>query len=165
MRYSQIKPYDTTNGEGVRVSLWTQGCSVRCPHCFNEITWDFKGGIEFTEETANQIKDLLRDRQFVKRDFSVLGGEPLEKVNIKPLTKLLMEIKEEFPDVSIWIWTSHLFEEVCELDLMNYVDVMVDGRFEIVKRDKRLKWRGSSNQRVIDVPASLKKEKIVLYLN
>lgn len=164
MRYNQIKEYDTANGEGVRVTLWTQGCSVRCKNCFNKETWDFACGQEFTEETIQYIKKLLKDDKFVKRGFSILGGEPLELVNIPMLTKLLKEIKQDIPDVNIWMWTSKQFESVRELELIQFIDVLVDGKFEQDLYSPMLRFRGSSNQRVIDIKQSLEKGEIVLYL-
>ena len=163
MRYNQIKEYDTVNGIGIRVSLWTQGCSTRCENCFNKETWDFTCGQEFTEETIQYIKELLKDGKFVKRDFSVLGGEPLELVNIPMLSKLLKEIKQDLPHVSIWVWTSKLFEDVKHLELFQFVDVLIDGKFEQDLYSPKLKFRGSSNQRIIRVQESLTKGEIVLH--
>lgn len=164
MRYNQIKEYDVANGEGVRVSLWTQGCSTRCPNCFNKNTWDFNCGHEFTKETISYIKTLLANRTYTKRDFSVLGGEPLERVNLPMLTQLLKEIKEDLPDVNIWLWTSKSFEDVKELELMQFIDVLVDGKFEQELYSPLLRFRGSSNQRVIDIKKSLQTGQVELLM-
>lgn len=163
MRYNKIKEFDTTNGVGIRVTLWTQGCSKRCPNCFNKETWNFNSGYEMTEETINHIISLLSNRELVKRDFSVLGGEPLESVNIPLLTLMLQRIKTQLPDVKIWIWTSRHFEEVKNLDLIKYVDVLIDGEFIQDLYSPRLNFRGSSNQRIIDVQMSLAKNEIILH--
>jgi len=163
MRYNQIKEYDVANGEGVRISLWTQGCSTRCPNCFNKDTWDFNCGHEFTKETIEHVKSLLKDRTFVKRDLSILGGEPLEVVNIPMLTMLLREVKKEIADVSVWLWTSKSFEDVREMEMFKYIDVLIDGKFEQELYSPRLNFRGSSNQRIIKIQESLQENKIVLH--
>ena len=162
MRYNRIKEFDTTNGVGIRVSLWTQGCSKRCLNCFNKETWDFNNGHEMTVETINHIIDLLSDRHLIKRDFSVLGGEPLEKVNIPLLTELLQRIKNQLPDVNVWIWTSKQFNEIKNLELLKYIDVLIDGEFKTELYSPKLRFRGSSNQSIIDVKESLKQNKKIL---
>lgn len=163
MRYNRIKELDISNGTGVRVSLWVQGCSKRCPQCFNKETWDFNGGLPFTEDTINYILNLLKDKSFVKRDLSILGGEPLEPINIPLLTKLLKSVKKELPDVQIWLWSNKKYEEIITLELINYLDVLVDGEFVQELYSPKLNFRGSSNQRIIKVQESLTKGEVVLH--
>lgn len=154
MKYAEIKEFDVANGPGIRVSLWTQGCSHRCPNCFNKETWDFCKGKEFTYEQIEEIKNLLKSSP-IKKDFSILGGDPLEKPNLPMLEILLEELKTEFPTLNIWLWTGYTWDEIKHLDLMKYIDVVVDGKFIEELKDLRLKFRGSSNQRIIDVQKSL----------
>lgn len=163
MRYNRIKEFDTTNGTGIRISLWVQGCSRRCPHCFNKETWDFNSGKTFTQDTVDYIVNLLKDDSFIKRDLSILGGEPLELINIVPLTNLLKKVKSEFPSVEIWLWTNKLYEEVQSLELCQYLDVLIDGAFEQELYNPKLNFRGSSNQRIIDVQESLAKGEVVIH--
>jgi len=163
MRYNRIKEFDTTNGTGIRISLWVQGCSRRCPYCFNKETWDFNSGKAFTQDTVDYIVNLLKDDSFIKRDLSILGGEPLELINIVPLTNLLKKVKSEFPSVEIWLWTNKLYEEVQSLELCQYLDVLIDGAFEQELYNPKLNFRGSSNQRIIDVQESLKQKETILH--
>ena len=163
MRYNRIKEFDTTNGTGIRISLWVQGCSRRCPYCFNKETWDFNSGKTFTQDTVDYIVNLLKDDSFIKRDLSILGGEPLELINIVPLTNLLKKVKSELPSVEIWLWTNKLYEEVQSLELCQYLDVLIDGAFEQELYNPKLNFRGSSNQRIIDVQESLKQKETILH--
>jgi anaerobic ribonucleoside-triphosphate reductase activating protein len=167
MRYSAIKTCDLKNGSKLRVSLWLQGCKGYCGSiCHNKDTWDFNGGKEFTETEYNLIlKELKRGQQ-----LSISGGEPLESVNIEDLTQFLQNIKKELPIINIWLWTHFLWEEVKSLELMKYLDVLVDGMYkEELNCDFRItkiegdKWRGSSNQSIINVQESLKQDKIILW--
>lgn len=162
MRYNKIRKIDISNGPGVRVSIFFQGCSFHCKGCFNEETWDFKGGKEFTDDTIKEVLDLC-DKDQVK-GLSILGGEPMNPKNIDGTTKLAKAFKERFPDKTIWMWSGYTFEDyLSKQDVMKYIDVVVDGQFEIDKKDPRLHFKGSSNQRVIDVPKSLKRKKVILY--
>ncbi len=162
MRYNKIRKVDISNGPGVRVSIFFQGCAFHCKGCFNEETWDFNGGKEFTDDTIKEVLDLC-DKDHVK-GLSILGGEPMNPKNIEGTTKLAAAFKERYPNKTIWMWSGYTFEDyLSKQDVMKYIDVVVDGQFEIDKKDPRLRFKGSSNQRVIDVPKSLKKKKVVLY--
>ena len=162
MRYASIRRLDISNGEGLGVTLFTQGCPFHCKNCFNPETHDFDGGKEYTIDTKNAILSLINRAQ-IKR-FSILGGEPLIERNKKDMIDLCSSIKEIRPDIKIWVYTGNIFENVkddwYEL-LYNYVDVLVDGPYVDSKRDLRLKFRGSSNQRVIDVRKSIFEGKVV----
>ena len=161
MRYNKIRKMDISNGPGVRVSVFLQGCSFHCKSCFNSETWDFKGGKEFTDETIEEILDLCGKSHIT--GLSILGGEPMHPKNILGTIKLSKLFKEKYPKKDIWIWTGFLYENVCNKEIFNYIDVLVDGQFDEELYDPRLKWRGSSNQRVIDIKKSIKRKKIFLY--
>ena len=162
MRYNVIRKMDIANGEGVRVSVFMQGCSFHCKNCFNPETWDFDQGKEFTDEVINHILDLC-DFSHIK-GLSILGGEPMHPRNIEGTTKLAKCFKERFPNKTLWVWSGFLFDkDLKDKEVLKYVDVLVDGTFVNELHDPTLKWRGSSNQRVIDVQKSLKQNKIVLY--
>ena len=162
MRYASIRRLDISNGEGLGVTLFTQGCPFHCKNCFNPETHDFNGGKEYTIDTKNAIVSLINRAQ-IKR-FSILGGEPLIERNKKDMIDLCSSIKEIRPDIKIWVYTGNIFENVkddwYEL-LYNYVDVLVDGPYVDSKRDLRLKFRGSSNQRVIDVHKTYCEDKVI----
>ncbi len=161
MRYNKIRKMDISNGPGVRVSIFMQGCSFHCKNCFNPETWDFKSGTEFTDETIDKIIDLANN-DYIK-GLSILGGEPMHPNNIKGTTKLAKKFKEIYPDKTIWVWSGFLFDrDLKDKEVLNYIDVLVDGRYEDELHDFTLKWKGSSNQRVIDVKKTLKNNKIVL---
>lgn len=162
MRYNRIRKMDISNGPGIRVSIFMQGCAFHCEGCFNPETWDFKGGEEFTDETIETVLNLCKP-DYIK-GLSILGGEPMHHFNIGATTRLCKAFKERYPEKNIWVWSGFLFEEYLkDKEVLNYVDVLVDGQFEIANADPTLHFRGSSNQRLIDVPKSLKKGKVVLY--
>ena len=163
MRYNKVRKMDISDGPGVRVSVFLQGCSFHCKNCFNSSTWDFNGGKEFTDETINEILSLC-DRSYIC-GLSILGGEPMHPKNIKGTIKLAKAFKEKYPDKNIWSWSGFLMENICDKEIFNYLDVLVDGQFVEELRDPRLKWCGSSNQRVIDIKKTLKKGEVVLYSN
>lgn len=145
MRYAEIKTNDIANGEGVRVSLFLQGCHRHCKGCFNKSTWNPNGGKCFTGKEKRIIyRELERDEI---AGLSILGGEPLEQSG--GVTRLLQEIKEAFPEKDIWLWTGWTYENVKDSELFQYVDVVVDGEFIEELKDITLKFRGSSNQRII----------------
>lgn len=163
MRYTQIRKMDISNGKSIGVSLFTQGCPYHCKNCFNPETWDFDDGKEWTQETENLIIELLKP-DYIKR-LTILGGEPLIERNIEPLTALLRRVKATYPDKQIWLYTGGNFESESVRcgNLIEHCDVVVDGRYIDELKDITLKWKGSSNQRVIDVQKSLKEKKTVLY--
>ena len=162
MHYNKIRKMDISNGPGIRVSIFMQGCVFHCKNCFNPETWDFAGGEEFTDETINKVLELCASPHIV--GLSILGGEPMHPKNIDGTTKLAKAFKEKYPDKTLWIWSGFLFDkDLKDKEVLKYVDVLVDGQYKDELHDFRLKWRGSSNQRVIDVQKSLKKKDIVLY--
>ncbi len=160
MRYNLIRKMDISNGPGVRVSIFMQGCAFHCKNCFNSETWDFKGGKEFTDETIEKVLDLC-DKDQVK-GLSILGGEPMHPTNIDGTTKLAKAFKQRYPNKDVWTWSGFRFEDLKDKEALNYIDVLVDGTYKDELHDPTLKWRGSSNQRVIDVQKSKQKNEIVL---
>ncbi|MGN0442541.1 MAG: anaerobic ribonucleoside-triphosphate reductase activating protein [Acutalibacteraceae bacterium] len=170
MNYASIKPVDVANGTGVRVSLFVSGCTHRCKGCFNSEAWDFDYGNLYTEETQKYILSCL-DKTYI-RGLSLLGGEPFDPHNQDTLIKLLKEVKEKFPQKDIWCYTGYDFDkdlkgEFAEQnkstsELLSMIDILVDGEFVLALKNPSLKFRGSSNQRIIDVQASLKSGETVL---
>lgn len=161
MRYHNITKDDMLNGDGLRVVLWVAGCSHCCKECHNPITWDPNGGLEFDEAAKQEIYDELEKDYVSGITFS--GGDPLHYQNIREITKLAAEIRERYPEKTIWLYTGSTWEEVRDEEIMNYVDVLVDGEFKIDLFDPNLHWKGSANQKVINVPETLKTGKIVLH--
>ena len=162
MRYNKIRKMDISDGPGVRVSIFMQGCTFKCKNCFNPETHDFKGGTEFTDETIDKVLSLAKPDHI--KGLSVLGGEPMHPVNIDGTMKLVKAFKEKYPNKSVWVWSGFLYDDIMERNkkIFNYIDVLVDGQYDDSLHDPTLKWKGSSNQRVIDVQKSLKNKKIVL---
>ena len=168
MRYANIDNCEICNGEGVGISLFVQGCPIHCKDCFNQEAWDFNGGKEWTAETQEEFLNLA-DKSYITR-ISILGGEPLEEKNRKDVFRIIERVHNKVPDKNIWLWTSYTFEEILEQeiipkDILSMIDVIVDGPFVIDKRDLKLKYRGSSNQRIVDVKESLNQDKIILWEN
>lgn len=161
MRYHNITKDDMLNGDGLRVVLWTAGCSHCCKECQNPITWDPNGGLPFTQAEKEEIFAEL-DRDYVS-GITFSGGDPLHPANITGVTALAREIKDKYPHKTIWLYTGALWEEICGEEIVRYLDVCVDGEFVAAKKDVLLKWKGSSNQRVIDVPATLREGRVVLH--
>ncbi len=161
MRYNKIRKMDISNGPGVRVSIFFQGCEFHCKGCFNEDTWDFCGGKEFTDETIEKILELC-DKEYIV-GLSMLGGEPMHPTNIDGATRLAKAFKDKFPKKSLWSWTGFTYEGLKNKEIMNYLDVLVDGQFKAELFNPTLRWKGSSNQRVIDIKKTLKKNEIVLF--
>lgn len=161
MRYHNITKDDMLNGDGLRVVLWVSGCSHCCRECHNPITWDPNGGLLFDEAAKQEIfTELARD--YIS-GITFSGGDPLYYSNRLDVSKLIREIREKFPEKTIWLYTGFLWETIDSLEVMKDIDVLVDGEFEVEKKDAKLHWRGSSNQRVIDVPASRAAGKIILH--
>ena len=161
MKYAQIREIDITNGSGIGVALFTQGCPYHCKNCFNPETWDFNKGMVWTKETENKIIELLKP-EYITR-LTILGGEPLIERNIEPLTALLKRVKGIYPNKQVRLYTGGDFEVLEGLyeEIFQYIDILIDGRYIDDLRDYKLKWRGSSNQRIIDVQASLKSGNVV----
>lgn len=165
MNYAAIKSCDFANGPGVRVSLFVSGCTLNCHGCFNKNAQDFSYGQPFTKETEETIISLLNEAPYI-RGLSVLGGEPFEKRNIPDLISFLKSVRDAQPFLDIWIFSGHTFEEIVAtegVELLKLADVLVDGPFLIEAKDPTLRFRGSSNQRLIDVPKSLACGEVVLY--
>ena len=158
MNYAKIKPVDIANGEGVRVSLFVSGCSHHCNGCFNSELWNYDAGEEMTTETLGKLLELC-SKSYVS-GLSLLGGEPLDPKNILVLQYTCRFIKDKLPHKTIWCYTGYDWERVKHLDIMKYIDVLVDGRFVQELKDPRLQFRGSSNQRIIDVKKSLESGRV-----
>lgn len=166
MNYATIKSCDIANGPGVRVSLFVSGCTHRCPGCFNEIAWDFDYGTPFTQETIDSIIDMVSKPHI--KGLTLLGGEPFEPQNQPAVVDLLRQLKAKCPDKSIWAFSGYLFDKDITSgrlgdtsEFLSYLDVLVDGPFIEAKKNLSLRFRGSENQRLIDVPESLKRGEVV----
>jgi anaerobic ribonucleoside-triphosphate reductase activating protein len=179
MNYASIKKTDIANGTGVRVSLFVSGCTHHCKECFNPETWDFAYGFPFTETVEEEILQALEPSYI--QGLTLLGGEPMEPVNQKVLVPFLHKVKKQFPDKSIWCYTGYTLEcdlwgmnpdelgrigrARCEVtdEFLDMLDILVDGEFKIEQKDIRLKFRGSSNQRILDMRETLREKRAVLY--
>ncbi len=178
MRYAQIRSMDISNGEGVGVSLFVQGCPFHCKNCFNSETWDFNGGKEWTEKTKNKFMELI-DRPHIRR-ISILGGEPLAEQNLDEVLSLIKEIRISYPEKTIWLYTGYELSEIIKQEqhekvsgipdvwskrweIIKLCNIVVDGEYIDEQKDLTLKFKGSKNQRVIDVKQSLAQNKMVLY--
>lgn len=161
LRYHNITKDDMLNGDGLRVVLWLSGCTHACEQCHNPITWDIHGGLEFDQAAKAELFDILSKDYISGITFS--GGDPLHPQNREGVKALISEIKEKFPNKTIWLYTGFLYEEISNLDFMSDIDVLVDGRFVFQLFDPKLHWKGSSNQRVIDMKESLALNRIVLH--
>ncbi len=172
MNYAELKKTDIANGEGVRVSLFVSGCRRHCPGCFNQIAWDFSYGKPFGEAAQDEVLHALAPDYIA--GLTLLGGDPFEPENQRALVPFLKRVRERFPQKNIWCYTGYTYsgggiaEEHASTEvtreMISLLDVLVDGRFVEAKKDIRLRFRGSSNQRVIDVKKSLSSNSIVLYL-
>jgi anaerobic ribonucleoside-triphosphate reductase activating protein len=174
IRYAQIREMDISNGEGIGVSLFVQGCHFHCKNCFNKDTWDFNGGKEWTEEVKNKFIKLI-NKPYVKR-VSILGGEPLADENVVDVLNLIKEIKTQYPCKTIWLYSGYLYEQIDtnidtdenmywqkRRDILYLCDVLVDGKFQEELADVKYPWAGSTNQRVIDIKKSLEQDEVVLW--
>lgn len=171
MNYATIKNCDIANGPGVRVSLFVSGCTHHCKGCFNEVAWDFNYGQPFTQQTIDELLQMLEPAHI--KGVTLLGGEPFEPENQPAIVDFLRQMKARFPEKSVWAYTGYLFDkdilaeklgpwEITK-EYLSYLDVLVDGRFVLEKKDLTLRFRGSSNQRIIDIPASLATGEVVLW--
>lgn len=171
MNYATIKNCDIANGPGVRVSLFVSGCTHRCPGCFNEVAWDFSYGEPFTEDTIHMILNMMKPAHI--KGLTLLGGEPFEPQNQPAIVELLRRVKTQYPEKSIWAYSGYLFDkdilagrlgpfEITQ-EFISYLDVLVDGPFIQSRKNLSLRFRGSDNQRLINVPDSLRTGKIVLW--
>ena len=181
MRYASMRSLDISNGENIGVSLFVQGCHFHCRNCFNSETWDFNGGKEWTKTTKEEFFDLI-NRPYIKR-ISILGGEPLAKENLNDICNFLQEIRAKFLQKIVWLYTGYNFDQLqkefneykytpfsnnadeclTRWEIISNVDIVVDGEYIDEQKDLTLKWRGSKNQRVIDIKKSLDQNKTVLY--
>ena len=170
MYYGEIKKTDIANGTGVRVSLFVSGCRHHCKGCVNQVTWEFDYGQKYTKETEQEVLDALAPDYIA--GVSLLGGEPFEPENQRELVKLLKKVKEQYPKKNVWVYSGYLLDEDllkesktrCEVtdEMLSYIDVLVDGEFVLDKKDLSLKFRGSANQRIINVPETRRSGSIVL---
>lgn len=169
MNYGEIKFYDIADGTGVRTSLFVSGCRNCCEDCFNRETWSFSYGKPYTQETENAIIESLKPDYIA--GLSILGGEPFEKENQPEVLKLVAKAKKECPDKSVWIYSGFTFEELLggsrasgqtAEEILKLADVLVDGRFDKTKKNISLKFRGSENQRIIDLKPSLLQKKAII---
>lgn len=169
MNYADIKQYDVANGIGVRVSLFVSGCTHHCKECFNKEAWDFDYGKPFTDKEADDIISYLKPDYVA--GLSLLGGEPLEPVNQEGLLPLLRRVHNEYPNKTVWCYTGYLFdrdilERMCResdvtKEILSYIDILVDGEFVLERKNLKVNFRGSDNQRIIDVKKSLETGEIV----
>ena len=165
MNYANIKTHDIANGPGVRVSLFVSGCTIHCPECFNKEAWDYEYGEEFTNDTLKYILEKLKP--YYIKGFSVLGGEPLSPPNVEEVIRIVKKVRETYPEKPIWVYTGYPFED-CYVNpvlkpLWKLIDVLVDGSFEVQNKVIDLRFRGSTNQRIIDIQRTLKEGNVVLY--
>lgn len=161
MRYHNITNDDILNGDGIRVVLWVSGCEHKCFNCQNHITWNENDGLIFDKIAKNELYENL-EKDYIK-GITFSGGDPLHKSNIFEITNISKEIKQKFIKKDIWLYTGYTWEEIYNLEIIKYLDVIVDGKYVDSLKDENLHWCGSSNQRVIDVKKTVKSNKIVLY--
>ena len=161
MFYHNITHDDMLNGDGLRVVLWVAGCEHHCKGCQNPITWNPNGGISFDENAKKEIFAEL-NKSYIS-GFTFSGGDPLHKNNVDEVTALAKEIKEKYPQKTIWLYTGYIWNNIKDLEIIQYLDVLVDGKFEIEKSDINFQWAGSTNQNVIDVKKTAIENRIVLY--
>lgn len=161
MNYAKLNKTDIANGSGVRVSLFVSGCTRHCKGCFNPEAWDFDYGQEFTPDTLREILDALKPDHIA--GLTILGGEPLEEKNYATVKAIARLVKKRYPNKTIWLYTGYVYEDVREWSLMDLVDILVDGEFVEELKDITLRFRGSKNQRIIDVKKSRKADSVVLW--
>lgn len=181
MRYAQIIPFEVCNGEGIGCSLFVQGCHFHCNGCFNQEAWDFNGGKEWNEDIKNKFFEIIK-RPYIKR-ITILGGEPLSSENLDEILQLIKEINMYYPDKAIWLYTGYTWEKIknkfdeykyttfssgadewlLRYEIVGNVDIVVDGQFEKDEKDLTLKFKGSKNQRIIDIQKSIKEDMVILH--
>lgn len=163
-RYALIKKNDIANGLGIRTTFWVQGCRFHCKNCHNKEQWNFDGGYLFTEDTIKEVINYISS-DGVMRNLTILGGEPFEDTNIQMCIDTIQAVRREYPNINIWIYSGYTYEnlikDVKKYELLKLCDVLVDGLFIQALYDIRLKFRGSSNQRLIDIPQSINKNSII----
>lgn len=162
MNYIKITQFDTANGLGIGTVLWVAGCEHNCPQCHNPQTHNPNAGRKFTNDTLEFLLKTL-EPDYISR-LTLSGGDPLYPDNRTCTTKIAMDVKANFSEKKIWLYTGYTFEEIADLPVLDYVDVLVDGRFIVAQKDLNLLYRGSANQRVLDVPKSLESGKAVNYV-
>lgn len=163
MNYHNITKDDMLNGDGLRVVLWVAGCNHQCEDCQNPVTWDITGGLPFDTEAENELFEAL-DKPYIS-GITFSGGDPLHPFNRSEIFRLMKKVKELHPDKTVWTYTGFLWDDFKDFPEMKYVDVLVDGRFIKGLKDDKLRWVGSSNQRIIDVQKTLKTGEIVLHFD
>lgn len=161
MRYHDITKDDMRNGDGLRVVLWLSGCRHHCPGCQNPVTWDPEDGLLFADAARKEVEGQLA-KPYIS-GITLSGGDPLFPDNLEEVTAYCRKVRERFPDKTIWLYTGEVWEDIRDLEVMQYIDILVDGRFEQEKKDNLLHWRGSGNQRVINVKKSLQCGQTVLH--
>lgn len=158
MRFNKIRRTDISNGPGIRVSIFMQGCTFNCKGCFNPETHDFNAGHEFNDSTIDKIIDLAKPNHI--KGLSILGGEPMHPKNIDGTLKLVKEFKKKYPNKTVWVWTGFNYEDLSLKRDLSDIDVLVDGQYKMELYNPTLKYRGSSNQRVIDIKKTIKNKKV-----
>ena len=164
MRYNKIRKMDISNGPGIRVSIFVQGCTFNCKDCFNPETHNFEGGKEFCDETMQKLMELC-GKDYIA-GLSILGGEPLHPNNIATTKEIAYKFHNTYKNKNLWLWSGFQFEDILKMEdsnILDVIDVLVDGQFKTYYKDYSLKWRGSSNQRVIDVRKTIEAGNIVLH--
>lgn len=166
MNYLKITKNDIANGIGIRTVLWVSGCTMHCKECHNQSTWDFSTGQPFINDTMNELLNSLIPDYVAGLTLS--GGHPLEEQNQQQVADIVKTVKAKYPTKTIWLYTGYLYEDILKMqfvvkDILPYVDILVDGKYDYTKRDITLAWCGSSNQRVVDVQKSLKENKVILF--
>lgn len=166
MNYIKITKHDIANGIGVRVVLWVSGCTVHCYNCQNPSTWNFTAGQPFTNDTMTELLEALSPDYI--SGLTLSGGHPLEQVNQQQISNIVKTVKTKLPSKTIWLYTGYTYEQILKSkfianEILPYIDILVDGKYDYTKRDITLSWCGSSNQRVIDIQKSLKENKVILF--
>ena len=163
MNYHDLRTDDMLNGSGLRVVLFVSGCDHKCKECQNPQTWDYNSGEKFDKNAYNELISMI-DKDYIK-GLTLSGGDPLNKHNIEDVLWICQDIKYKFPNKNIWLYTGYEFEQIKDLKVLKYIDVLVDGKYDCTKNDINYEWAGSTNQKIIDVQKTLKVGKVVLWKN